>query len=181
LILSQSQNIVIVVLAIFALFALPVHAQPGGPNTEAIALQEDHQSPMVGSGQPPTTFAPSLGLVQPSQSTAPSQKLFYSKIKMIIIDAGSVRIRFEPTETEIIPDLSLSLDNDADLPLHQRMYDLLFYASTNDLPIGILYDPYTNEIQSVALAFEPTSLQALPLDQNPSSSLTTEDSTQRFT
>jgi hypothetical protein len=100
---------------------------------------------------------------------------------MIIIDAGSVRIRFEPTETEIIPDLSLSLDNDADFPLHQRMYDLLFYASTNDLPIGILYDPYTNEIQSVALAFEPTPIQSLRSDQNPLNSLTTEDRTQRFT
>jgi hypothetical protein len=58
--MSQSQSIAIVVLAIFALLALPVHAQPGGPNTEAIALQEDHQSPMVGSGQQ-TTFASSFG------------------------------------------------------------------------------------------------------------------------
>jgi hypothetical protein len=179
--MSQSQSIAIVVLVVFALFTLPVYAQPGGPNIQPFALQEDQQSAMMGSGQPSTTLAPSFGLVQQSQSTAPSPKLFYSKIKMIIVDAGSIRIRFEPTETEIIPDLHLLLNNDADLILHQRMYDLLFYASTNDLPIGILYDPYTNEIQSVALAFEPTSLQALPSDQNPSSSLTTVDSTQRFT
>jgi hypothetical protein len=100
---------------------------------------------------------------------------------MIIIDTYGINIRFDSTEAEIIPDLSLSLDNDADFPLHQRMYDLLFCASTNDLPIGILYDPYTNEIQSVALAFEPTPIQSLPSDQNPLNSLTTEDSTQRFT
>jgi hypothetical protein len=100
---------------------------------------------------------------------------------MIIIDANGINIRFDPTETEIIPDLHLLLNNDADFPLHQRMYDLLFYASTNDLPIGILYDPYTNEIQSVALAFEPTPIQALPSDQNTLNSLTTVDSTQRFT
>jgi hypothetical protein len=149
---------VVILLLMVALSLLLVQAQP--PNMiyqEPIPLEETAQ-PSVSVGEQPLTpaqeagsptLAPAAGLVLSGQQPerAELDTGFMRIVGMKVEDLGKITISYNPTgqgmshsATRAVNPKHIDFRIDLNLPINQKLFDMIFYAYSNNIGINIGYD-----------------------------------------
>jgi hypothetical protein len=150
---------VIILLLMVALSLNQVLAQP--PNMiyqEPVPVVENTAQPSVSVGEQPLTpaqeagsptLAPAAGLVLSGQQPvrAESYTGFMRIVGMKVEDFGKITISYNPTgqgmshsATRAITPRQIDFKMDLNLPINQKLFDMIFYAYSNNIGINIGYD-----------------------------------------
>jgi hypothetical protein len=149
---------VVILLLMVALSLLQVQAQP--PNMiyqEPIPIEETTQPSVIVGEQPLTplqeagnlTLTPAEGLVLSGQQPARAEldTGFMRIVGMKVEDFGKITISYNPTgqgmshsTTRALTPRQIEFRIDLNLPMNQKLFDMIFYAYSNNIGINIGYD-----------------------------------------